>query len=462
MRWLKRGLWLAAWGVWAWCGFGLYRELPRKLGTPLTVNPWKAKTWQDVTFVGFIGDTNRFVVIHKTTTSGGSDWGSPTQVGVYDAESGSLLLKVPGPRNSDLLWNDFYSPGHASIFAKVGPDDSEPGAHRLDLESGKWHRVSQRSVASGGVHRTRPLVLLAEQGNDLRNVDRVVVVNWRTGRKVFARKLPSGARLEGQRAFFSGDGERVVIPLMEAGGLFGMGSEKSRVEVWRLAEPPELEKTIVDAPIGLFPSFASGRVAFSHPYGTPTVDVYDLDDGRYVFSNMPRDQRPTEPVRSPGDWRPPVLSPSGKRVFGGAPMTLWDADSGKVVWQAHAGEMAFAEGRGRGRARDCIGVLEHWHGYWKNWFPNFQYRTHAVYDLETGRLMHRVAPTDVIIQPSFWNAAGTLAVSNHQEVYRLPLPVNWSLLSLCQSILALPLLLLWLALLWRRKRRERRLAGATV
>src|SRR5688572_11675447 len=32
MSHLKRVLWLAAWSVWLWLGFGLYRELPRDLG----------------------------------------------------------------------------------------------------------------------------------------------------------------------------------------------------------------------------------------------------------------------------------------------------------------------------------------------------------------------------------------------------------------------------------------------
>jgi hypothetical protein len=32
MRWLKRSLWISAWGVWAWLGVGLYRQLPREPG----------------------------------------------------------------------------------------------------------------------------------------------------------------------------------------------------------------------------------------------------------------------------------------------------------------------------------------------------------------------------------------------------------------------------------------------
>ena len=30
MKWVKRGLWLAAWGAWAWLGAALQRELPRR------------------------------------------------------------------------------------------------------------------------------------------------------------------------------------------------------------------------------------------------------------------------------------------------------------------------------------------------------------------------------------------------------------------------------------------------
>ena len=35
MRWLRRALWIAAWGVWAWFGARLYVELPRDAGMPL-------------------------------------------------------------------------------------------------------------------------------------------------------------------------------------------------------------------------------------------------------------------------------------------------------------------------------------------------------------------------------------------------------------------------------------------
>jgi hypothetical protein len=46
MKWFKRGCWIAAWGVWVWCGFGLYRELPREFGP-------------QVRSLSFPGDSNR-------------------------------------------------------------------------------------------------------------------------------------------------------------------------------------------------------------------------------------------------------------------------------------------------------------------------------------------------------------------------------------------------------------------
>jgi hypothetical protein len=45
--------------------------------------------------------------------------------------------------------------------------------------------------------------------------------------------------------------------------------------------------------------------------------------------------------------------------------------------------------------------------------------------------------------PRHWNSSGTLAVDFDASVHRLPYVVNWPLLALCQTILAMPLVLLW-------------------
>jgi len=87
----------------------------------------------------------------------------------------------------------------------------------------------------------------------------------------------------------------------------------------------------------------------------------------------------------------------------------------------------------------------------------------AVRDMESGTVRRRFQGTS-----AYWpgmlttvSADGHRLVDPKGNVYE-PSNANWPLLAICQTILALPLILLWLALLWRRKRRERRLVGAVA
>jgi len=81
--------------------------------------------------------------------------------------------------------------------------------------------------------------------------------------------------------------------------------------------------------------------------------------------------------------------------------------------------------------------------------------TNSIRNLETGRTLRRYWWSSF---PVPWGSEGPggLAVRHDGAVCRAP--NNWLLLSFCQAILALPIVLLWFALLWRRKRRLRRLA----
>ena len=92
----------------------------------------------------------------------------------------------------------------------------------------------------------------------------------------------------------------------------------------------------------------------------------------------------------------------------------------------------------------------------RNW--NWALRTDALRDLNTGALISRYRPDAP--DRTFTNSTGTMLVVG-SYVRELPPRVNWPLLALCQAILALPLVLTWLALRWRRKRRLR-LAGAAA
>ena len=450
MSYIRRLAWLAAWGVWAWLGVGLYRELPRDLGAPIATLP--ARTLgKDVSPVGFIGDTNRFVRIRH-----GSSLTSTLEI--FDAETGGLVQSIEGPGYSDYLWPDCFQPKRGILLGtQLWTENVEDGSglHVLDLAKAKWRRISNRKFRCGSVHAHKPWVVAVDDAREKR-VSRVVVVDWETGQETIVRAVLAQESING-RVFFLSDDDRVVIPLKsrlwELPGLKS-GPEKESVEIWKIDNGKAvLQKTLTDLPVGMFPSYSQGgRVTFAEPHGTTSIDVYDVDQERYLISDPPRDQRPPPPARGTFGWeQPPVLSANGHRVFGGNPMTLRDVDTGKIMWRSE--DMAFVE-----RSHDLIFTFESWERYWKNWLPKLKYRTYALRDMETGRVALRFATNAdgaPVIQPHFWNAAGTFAVANTGEVYRLPLPVNWPLWALCQTILASPIVILWALLLWRRRRRAR-------
>jgi len=441
MHHLKGVLWLLAWSVWFILGVGLYRELPRELATPIAVVP----TGKDISPAGFVGNTNRFVLIRRLDRI-------TSKIETYDAETGALAATTIGPAYEDLLWPDYFLHERGVILAKELPNHEgtawAPGLHVLDLVAGKWRRVTERTVQNGSPHETKPWVVIVEGNRG--SETRVVVADWETGRTTVVRRFGKTEGLSG-RVFPLSDTDRVVIPLRTS-SWFGSESFDS-VEIWKLQNVPVLEKTLSDLPIFLFPSFsAGGRVAFANPHGTPAVDVYDFNEERYLFSNPPRDQRPPAPPPNTGFPYSTVLSPSGRRVFGGDPTTLRNVDSGSVIWQGEPGLWNFAI-----RDLNAIFATETWDNYWRFWFPRLKYQTSVVRELESGLVLFRVKVPTLAQMPRYWNTNRTMSVASDGSVYRMPFPVNWPLLVLCQFILALPLVLMWTILRWRRRRRAKRL-----
>src|SRR6185295_4893402 len=96
MTYLKRFLWLAAWGVWLWLGFGLYRELPRELG------PRVRKLWieGEYTPIGFVADTNNLAILTPPKGSRGF-----SNVLVVQAETGAFVAEHPLEENSQAFFN---------------------------------------------------------------------------------------------------------------------------------------------------------------------------------------------------------------------------------------------------------------------------------------------------------------------------------------------------------------------
>src|SRR5262245_1890612 len=87
MFWFKRILWLAAWCVWLWLGFGLHRELPRDLGPAVS----KLKVTGTQYPLGFLPDGRRFATNTWPTLN------DPKSVFVWDVTNGNHLETIPTP-----------------------------------------------------------------------------------------------------------------------------------------------------------------------------------------------------------------------------------------------------------------------------------------------------------------------------------------------------------------------------
>ena len=196
----------------------------------------------------------------------------------------------------------------------------------------------------------------------------------------------------------------------------------------------------------------NGRAAWNRdtPEGQ-LLEVVDLLEGHLLLT-LPLQ---IDAAQTYGPGMPsPVLSPDGRTVLSAAAGGLFEVDSGRRLWSAPADFPSVAHSRLQFR------VFETWRVAIGSWVKEF--KTLAVCRLDTGALEYRAGQYRAGQWPlKYWQVDddGTTLVAETGEVYQLPLSVNYPLLALCQAILALPLVLTWLALRWRRKRRLR-LAGA--
>jgi hypothetical protein len=221
--------------------------------------------------------------------------------------------------------------------------------------------------------------------------------------------------------------------------------DKTRLEVWNLAGTPRLEKTIEKAPFTHQNQPSGSRFVFPHG-AVLSFQVFDVLDGKVVFGAPTPSQTDVTPAQ------PAVLALSGGRLFGGYPRRLWNINTQDELWRQRDYEQ-WGSTWNKGRFR----VREQWQKMWES-LAGWKFETDAYRSTETGICELRVPVRDRSTL-TFWNAADTLAVAGNGAVYRLPLPVNWALLALCQAVLAIPIVLLWLALHGRRKRLLRRLAS---
>jgi len=403
-----------------------------------------------------VGGTNHVAIITDTLKF-------TSKVQVFDAATGGLVREMTSPMRRTLVAPQLDPVQRKFLFSDEVPDPND-GAWRkglfiLDVVKGEWRRVSDLWMRNAMHHPTRPWLLFQAWAPSMATTTPIVVFDYEAQKEVFRRDLPIW-NLPEPAPFFAGE-ERVAIPYR---GPLSNPSRSGRrsVEVWRIGEPPMHESTTADVHLGRAEvrSASASRVAFADT-SPAIIHVFDTILGRVVFSGPTPDRFSIATLRAFGmpaitsGLSSPTISGSGRRVFGSYPATLWDIDSGLVVWKAGPHEMAWGAD-----SDEQFQVIEKWSNLWTRWLPNatLQYVTYAFRSLETGALIYRIAEK-VPLRPSNRNAAGTLAVADDGRVYRLPFAVNWMLLALCQLVLAMPLVGLWAVMRWRRARRAKHVSA---
>jgi len=429
-------MWAAAWGAWVWAGFGLYRELPRNLGPVACQLPFGGHE----NAMAFIDGKDELVAHDR---GDGRPFWNRSFVNVYDAKTGEKLrsFKV----NWSWGWENEASLRRGLLFAsRYGQDN--PTLEVLDLATGDWTSVAGQAAKFEALHPTQPWAVISDPQGGVAGEGRLLVVDVRTGKELFLRPFFAERRAAGT-AWFAPDDDRLIVGAVAAEFSH---HRPTHAEVWKLGTEPQLERVIQlsqgDEPVDV-KEVAGGRMATSGMYASGAFDVFDLESGMRVL------------------WEPAsgfafglglfldstFLSADGRFVLGGTPTRLREIESERVLWTASANETVLPAKR-----NNSFSVEEHWV------IPVVDYAlkdfdTIAERDLSSGRLLRRFWKKD---QPSLAlrSSDETMAADVNGAVRRMELRINGEALACCQAVLALPLVLVWARLRWRRYRmvRERR------
>ena len=436
MRWVKRGCWVAAWGMWFWLGVGLHRELPRDL-SPTTRLGF---VWGSETLLGFLEGGDAIAV-----------QGADESIRISDARSGEKIKELPGPDDHPGHSTKFYTRHGVAICRKPGQESER--YLLLNLRSGAWSSIEDRLGSVLDVHPTKPWAAGAIIKAD-RSTPVLAVVDLTNGRTVarWPHQPPPKASVDFALACrFRDDGSDDVLILAER--LEVDRKRAKRLVIWNPVEGTVgNDVPLQDAHLEIGSRWGkSGRVAlFDWPEGgLGGVSVVDARSGDVSISS--RSTPGLIPFGSASTaWSPTAISPSGRTLLS-MHDELWDIGERRRIWSPE--EFESVEQSNAARGTFLV------HEDWNKLVGLTQFRlpyggiTWAVRDMENGALVYRAGRW----HPNFnhFSSDGRLGVTDLGDVVSFPLRPNYSLLALCQAILALPLIMLWAALRWRRKRRMR-------
>lgn len=487
MRSLKRIVWLLCWGTWVLLGIGLYRELPREIGPRVCKLQLPRDSHQ---LLGFVGPSNEFAVVSKTM--------SPyhTLVAVWNVETGSLIRKIYGPAMNDCFLPPTRTADSMMLLANNVPKPTEPGHLQglflLDLAKGEWKKLSDAAVTDAAIHPDglsictvspfdsgrkgatglmidfqpfdggicrgieckqvlgRPAVIdgdfVALTGDDLRTHFQKPSADLTTSPR------PGAAMVAALKQSMSGNttSKRVlpgtVLPFPPRGSdELPPNIKKGKVEFLRFGGSKITTSKLDFAELPQAPPYTPDG---SLVYGDRELPLWMARFGLIGMAVVDRSSREDDSLDDNGwnRWSSRITATNGPMAFC-QNNSLWNVDERKLVWRARPYETVDYSAGG-----DSFGVVERWDGIWADWFPKLAFATRSVRKLHDGSLIVRTA--DQVLPPTHqWNAAGTLAVGSDGTVYRLPFKVNLTLLAICQAILAAPLVMVWVIVRWRRRRR---------
>jgi hypothetical protein len=425
MKWLKRSIWLAAWGVWLALGVGLHRELPRAPGELIVPLPNGSKEFM----VGFVDHAPRLLACsHDWNAAGQELW-------IWDAASRTAAKRL----FADLPTVPWHSASPRRDFAVIaerfmpGPL-AWSGCFAIHLRTGERRPLPVKGYAPV-YHPTRPWAIFTALAEEPNGPAWVKAFDLRTGRLFFEWRGAPGALKN--NPFFIGD-DRIGVPLKAT------RTEPSTLEVWTLPQAAAPAQRVAPFDIGNDAVVSpTGRIAWNR--NDVTVEVFDVAAERSAFTEPPKSDaaraRPTTDVVGR-----PLLSNDGAAVLASVSGALFEIATGKTLWLARADESIVGHLDDR-----RFEVRERWTVDVGRWSKSFE--TFAVRDLRDGRFVYRAwSPTLTVYAEDDEGRAFSLT---DEGVRTLPPQVDWLVLSFCQAILASPLILLWAILRWRRKRQLR-------
>jgi hypothetical protein len=429
MHHFKRVLWLAAWGVWVWLGFGLHRELPRKRGPPVQ----QLSLTKEQAVVGFLADSGQVAV---------STNDDEAAYQTYEALTGRKIRDIPRRPG----WR-FYPDGrhrtHGVVIVHGDSTGSNKVLHLVDLRTGEVRKLSDKFGAYLAVHPTKPWIAFAESAPAHVKHRPLVVIDWTTGAELLIRERHP-ERTNVYSPVFLERPDRLVVATVPPQGALSI-DQHANLEVWRLDAPFRLEKIVRVSALGrLLPTNSSKIGVQAIARNQTTIGVFDLESASPVFFKAWTTTELDRPFASLAQ-----MSRSGRSVLVGKPATLWNVEDDSVRWAGHE-EMIVSPPQ----FDDAFKVPEAWR---PTWLPSrwADWNTVAVRELDDGRVRFRCWREDAAVFQHL-NIDGTLAMTQAGTIYQMPFGINWLLLALCQTILALPLVLLWAALKWRSRRAARR------